>query len=67
MDYARRLAGGSQHALRFTKRALNQWLRLGGLTSFDYSVALEGLNFFGRELREAVDPGRSGGQGPGGS
>ena len=55
MAYARRLAQGHQHALRFTKRALNQWLRLGGLASFDYSAALEGLNFFGRELREAVE------------
>ena len=54
-DYATRLAASAPHALRFTKRALNQWLRLGGLAAFDYSVALEGLNFFGAELREAVE------------
>ena len=55
MGYARRLAGGHQHAVRFTKRALNQWLRLGGITAFDYSQALELLNFFGPELRDAVE------------
>ena len=45
-DIARRLADGPQHALRFTKKALNQWLRLGGITAFDYSLALEMLGFF---------------------
>jgi enoyl-CoA hydratase len=59
MGYATRLAGSHQYALRFTKRALNQWLRLGGLTSIDYSSALEGLNFFGRELRQAVEDAES--------
>lgn len=46
MEYARKLADGPQHAIRFTKRALNQWLRLGGLASFDYSLAVEMLTFF---------------------
>ncbi|NJD66911.1 MAG: enoyl-CoA hydratase/isomerase family protein [Chloroflexi bacterium] len=45
-DIARRLADGPQHALRFTKKSLNQWLRLGGVTAFDYSLALEMLGFF---------------------
>jgi enoyl-CoA hydratase len=45
-SYAERLANGPQHAIRFTKRALNQWWRLGGLTAFDVSLALEGQNFF---------------------
>lgn len=53
--YAERLAAGPTHAIRFTKRALNQWLRLGGITAHDYSNALEILNFFGPELREAVE------------
>lgn len=53
--YARKLADGPQHAIRFTKRALNQWLRLGGIVSFDYSFVLEQLNFFGPELDEAID------------
>ena len=51
MALARRLALGPQSALRFTKRSLNQWLRLGGITSFDYSAALEIMGFF------ASDPG----------
>ena len=54
-DYAVRLAEGPKFAIRYTKRALNQWLRLGGITSHDYSSALELLNFFGPELGEAVD------------
>lgn len=45
-DIARRLADGPQHALRFTKKSLNQWLKLGGITAFDYSLALEMLGFF---------------------
>lgn len=53
---ARRLAAAPQYAQRFTKRALNQWLRLGGITAFDYSAALEMLGFFseepGRQARE---------------
>ncbi len=63
---ARKLADGPQYALRFTKRALNQWLRLGGLTSFDYSLLAEMMGFFGgdvaagmqgiREKRPAVFP-----------
>ena len=55
MSYASRLARGPGHAVRFTKRALNQWLRLGGIAAYDYSEALEGLSFFGADLREAVE------------
>ncbi len=61
--YAERLATGPTFATRYTKRALNQWLRLGGITAHDYSHALEVLNFFGPELREAVE--RSNDPGPG--
>ena len=53
-ELARRLAAGPQPALRFTKRALNQWLRLGGITSFDYSAALEIMNFFGGDAAEGA-------------
>lgn len=53
--YAERLATGPTYAIRYTKRALNQWLRLGGITAHDYSAALEVLNFFGPELGEAVE------------
>jgi enoyl-CoA hydratase len=54
MEIARRLSAGPQPALRFTKRALNQWLRLGGITSFDYSAALEIMNFFGGDAAEGA-------------
>jgi len=51
---AERLARGPQYAIRFTKRALNQWFRLAGIASFDYSLALEMLNFTGADVREGV-------------
>lgn len=51
---ARRLADGPQHALRLTKRALNQWLRLAGITSFDYSLAVEMLGFFSGDVAAGV-------------
>ena len=54
-DYAERLARGPKYAIRYTKRALNQWLRLGGVTSHDYSSALELMNFLGPELGDAVE------------
>ncbi|HAA94745.1 MAG: enoyl-CoA hydratase/isomerase family protein [SAR202 cluster bacterium] len=55
MDVARRLASGSQPALRYTKRSLNQWLRQAEHTAFDYSLALEMLGFFGEDVREGLD------------
>lgn len=54
MRIARQLADGPQYALRFTKRALNQWLRLGGITAFDYSLALEMLNFFSADVAAGI-------------
>ena len=50
MEVARNLAAGPQPALRFTKRALNQWLRVAAHTSFDYSLAVEMLGFLGGGL-----------------
>jgi enoyl-CoA hydratase len=44
LGIAVRLAAGSRTALAFTKRALNNWLRLAG-PSFDASLALEFLGF----------------------
>lgn len=46
MAVARRVAGNSPFAMQTTKRALNQWLRLGGLASHDYSLATEMLCYF---------------------
>ncbi|MEM7340512.1 MAG: enoyl-CoA hydratase/isomerase family protein [Actinomycetota bacterium] len=52
-DVARKLAGGSQQAIRWTKLALNNWLRMAG-PAFDASVALEMLGFAGTDVREGV-------------
>ncbi len=58
LEVATRLAAGSASALRFTKRALNNWLRLAG-PSFDASLALEFLGFRLRDAREGLDAVRS--------
>ena len=54
MDVAHKLAAGPQPAIRWTKRALNQWLRQAALNSFDYSLALEMMGFFGADIREGL-------------
>ena len=53
-EVARTLNSGSQTAIRFTKHALNNWLRLAG-PSFDTSLALEMLGFRLSDAREGVD------------
>jgi len=45
------LATGSQPAIRLTKRALNNWLRIAGPT-FDQSAAYEMLTFLGPDVVE---------------
>jgi enoyl-CoA hydratase len=50
---ARTLAAGSQSAIRWTKLALNNWLRVAG-PIFDASLALEFMGFAGPDLREGV-------------
>ncbi len=50
---ATRLAAGSQHALRHTKLALNNWLRAAG-PAFDASLALEFLDMTGPDVHEGV-------------
>jgi enoyl-CoA hydratase len=50
---ASRLAAGSQSAIRHTKLALNNWLRLAG-PSFDASLALEFLDMTGPDVHEGV-------------
>jgi len=52
-DVADRLASGSQSAIRWTKYALNNWLRQAG-PSFDTSLALEFMGFGGPDVREGV-------------
>ena len=57
-EVARTLNSGSGTAIRFTKHALNNWLRLAG-PSFDASLALEMLGFRLSDAREGVDAVRS--------
>lgn len=52
-EVAGRLAGGSQTAIRWTKYALNNWLRMAG-PSFDTSLALEFMGFAGPDVQEGV-------------
>ncbi|MCA9935608.1 MAG: enoyl-CoA hydratase/isomerase family protein [Ardenticatenaceae bacterium] len=53
-EVAENLATGPRHAIRFTKRALNQWLLQAG-PIFDHSLALEMLGFFGEDMMKGVD------------
>ena len=52
-EVAERLAAGSQSAIRWTKYALNNWLRQAG-PSFDTSLALEFMGFAGPDVREGL-------------
>ncbi len=53
LEVARKIAGGAQSALRWTKYSLNNWLRMAGPT-FDASLALEFLGFTGPEVQEGI-------------
>ena len=53
LEIAARLAEGAQSAIRWTKYALNNWLRLAG-PSFDASLALEFMGFSGPEAKEGL-------------
>ena len=53
VEVASRLAEGPPHAIRWTKHALNNWLRSAG-PAFDASAALEMLGFSGPEPREGL-------------
>jgi enoyl-CoA hydratase len=52
-EVADRLGQGSQQAIRWTKRSLNNWLRMAG-PIFDQSIALEMLTFMGEDVREGL-------------
>src|ERR1700747_2774378 len=53
VEVATKLAEGAQSAIRWTKYALNNWLRAMGPT-FDASLALEFLGFTGPEVKEGL-------------
>ncbi len=52
-NVARQLAASSSTAIRWTKHALNNWLRLAG-PSFDASLALEFLGFRLGDVKEGL-------------
>jgi enoyl-CoA hydratase len=52
-EVADKLATGSQGAIRWTKYALNNWLRMAG-PNFDTSLALEFMGFGGPDVKEGV-------------
>lgn len=53
MATADKLANGSQLAIRYTKRSLNNWMR-ASQPAFDASLALEMLCFLGDDAKEGV-------------
>ncbi len=53
IEVATKLAEGAQSAIRWTKLALNNWLRMMGPT-FDASLALEFLGFTGNDVKEGL-------------
>jgi enoyl-CoA hydratase len=54
LGLAERLARGPQDATRYTKRALNHWLRQA-LPNFEASLAYEMLNFLGPDAAEGLE------------
>ncbi|MFC4352040.1 enoyl-CoA hydratase/isomerase family protein [Fodinicurvata halophila] len=53
-EVATKLANGSPSAIRWTKYALNNWLRMAGPT-FDSSLALEFMGFNGPDVQEGLN------------
>lgn len=53
LEVAEKLVRGSPTAIRWTKYALNNWLRMAGPT-FDTSLALEFMGFTGPDVREGL-------------
>ena len=53
LEVATRLAQGAPSAIRWTKHALNNWLRMAGPT-FDTSLALEFLGFSSPDVEEGL-------------
>jgi enoyl-CoA hydratase len=53
LKIAHKLGVGSQMAIRYTKKSLNNWIRMAGPT-FDNSLALEMLCFLSDDAKEGV-------------
>jgi enoyl-CoA hydratase len=54
IEVASKLANGARTAIKHTKYALNNWLRMMG-PHFDTSLAMEFLAWEGKEVREGLD------------
>lgn len=54
LEVATTLATGPRHAIKFTKRALNQWLLQAG-PIFDHSMVLEMMGFFDPDLLAGLE------------
>jgi enoyl-CoA hydratase len=54
MEVATSLATGPRQAIKYTKRALNQWMLQAG-PIFDHSLALEMLGFFSEDMMAGLD------------
>ena len=54
LEVARKLSQGSQTAIKFTKKSLNNWLRQAG-PIFDASLAMEMICFLSPDAKEGVD------------
>ena len=52
--FADRLAAGAPLALRYTKMAVNKWVKQAASVAFDYSTALEIVTFQSEDHREAL-------------
>jgi len=53
LDVAIKLAAAAPTAIRWTKYAMNNWMRMAG-PIFDTSLALEFIGFTGNEVREGL-------------
>jgi enoyl-CoA hydratase len=60
---ARRLAAGPTLAIRYTKRCLNAWMRVGMTLNFETALLHEGITMMSPEARRAVESLRSTGKG----
>jgi enoyl-CoA hydratase len=54
LAFARRLADGAPLAVRYTKLAVNQWIKQTANVAFDLATALEIVTFQSRDHREAL-------------
>jgi len=54
LEVARKINNGPQNAIKYSKRALNQWIRHNNLIAFDLSCAYEMLGFRDVDVSEGV-------------